>query len=301
MILGIALALLAGVSLGCITSFASLSYNHGIEPLSLILLRGLVATLVMIGASRVLGEPIFQDRRGMGFALRQGIALSMVGFGYMSAVAYISPGLAVAILYLFPMLVLVADSLRIKAIPPLMTIIAFSIALAGIITCVGVGGPIAPEGIMLALLASLGMAAFLLISADASRHGYGGGIAVWGNIIIILISGLAILWRYFSADVAISLPEDSIGLTATIAASLLYALGVMFSVLAVRHAPASLVALVMNIEPIITLLAARVLVEEHLTSIQYFGMVAAVAGIMLGSWAYSGNKSTLPHISGNQT
>jgi len=301
MILGTALALLAGVSLGCITSFASLSYNHGMEPLSLILLRGLVAAFVMIGASRVLGEPVFQDRTGMAFALKLGIALSMVGFGYMSAVAYISPGLAVAILYLFPMLVLVSDSLRIKALPPLMTIIAFSIALAGIFTCVGVGGPIAPEGIMLALLASLGMAAFLLISADASRHGYGSGIAIWGNTIIILIAGSAILWRYLSSDVAISLPQNSISITATIAAALLYALGVMFSVLAVRHAPASLVALIMNIEPIITLLAARVLVEEHLTTIQYFGMVSAVAGIMLGSWAYSGNKSNTTKISGNQT
>ena len=230
MLLGIALALLAGTSLGCITSFAALSYSHGMDPLSLIMLRGLVAALVMLGVSRILREPFFQDKKGMGIAIRLGIALSMVGFGYMGAVAYISPGLAVAILYLFPIFVLVADSLRIKETPPVMTILAFGVALAGIIICVGVGGPIAPEGIMLALMASAGMAAFLIFSAEASRHGYGGGIAVWGNLIIIVIATAVMLGRYFILDKGIYLPNSPVGLGATISASLLYALGIMFSV-----------------------------------------------------------------------
>lgn len=290
MFAGIALALLAGASLGCITSFASLSYSHGMEPLVLILLRGFVAAVVMLGVSRFLREPFFQNRNGMKLALRIGVALSMVGFGYMGAVAYISPGLAVAILYLFPIIVLISDSLRTKTFPPAITVLAFSIALAGIITCVGVGGPIAPEGIMLALLASLGMALFLIFSSEASRNGYGAGVAVWGNCIIIILAGCAIMWQYLSSGREISLAIDSIGVTATTAASLLYALGIMFSVLAVRHAPASLVALIMNIEPIITLLAARVLVDENLTGTQYLGMVAAVGGIMLGSRAYTSRK-----------
>ena len=291
MLLGIALALLAGTSLACITSFASLSYGHGMEPLTLILLRGLIAAVVMFGVIRVLNEPLFQDRKGIKFSIKLGVALSMVGFGYMSAVAHISPGLAVAILYLFPIIVLLADTLRARTLPPGMTILAFGIALIGIITCVGVGGPIAPEGIILALIASLGMAAFLIVSADASRHGYSAGIAVWGNLIIVVFAAFILLWRYVFSDAELSPPLDSTGLMATIAASLLYALGIMFSVFAVRYAPASLVALIMNIEPIMTLLAARIVVDEHLTGTQYLGMVAAVVGIMLGSWAYAGKKA----------
>jgi len=290
MLAGIALALLAGASLGCITSFASLSYNHGMEPLVLILLRGFIAAIVMFGVTRLLREPLFQDRKGMKLAVKVGVALSMVGFGYMSAVAYISPGLAVAILYLFPIIVLISDSLRTRSFPPVMTVLAFSIALAGIITCVGVGGPIAPEGIMLALLASLGMALFLIFSSEASRHGYGAGVAVWGNGLIIIFAAGVMIWQSLSAGREISLALDTTGVMATFAASLLYAMGIMFSVLAVRHAPASLVALIMNIEPIITLLAARVLVDENLTGMQYLGMVAAVGGIMLGSWAYTSRK-----------
>jgi len=290
MIPGIVLALLAGTSLGCITSFASLSYAHGVDPLSLILLRGLIAAVIMTLVSFALKEPVRQSRDGMRISVKLGLALSMVGFGYMSAVAYISPGLAVAILYLFPILVLAADSLRLKAWPPVMTLIAFGVALAGIIACVGIGGPIDPRGIMLALLASVGMAGFLLISAEASRRGFSGGIAIWGNIVIVVLAVFAIAGRFQMGDTLISLPQDSIGVMAIAAASVLYAFGVMFSVFAVRHAPASLVALIMNIEPIVTLLAARILVDEHLSNWQYLGMLAAVAGIVIGSSAYSGKK-----------
>ena len=78
-------------------------------------------------------------------------------------------------------------------------------------------------------------------------------------------------------------PDNMIGLGAIVAASVLYALGILLSVLALRIAPAPLVALMMNIEPLTTLLAARLIVGENLSLLQYSGMFMAVLGICIGS------------------
>ena len=55
----------------------------------------------------------------------------------MAAVAFITPGLAVAVLYLFPLMVLAFESIGQRRLPSLMTFLSFTIALMGIITCLG--------------------------------------------------------------------------------------------------------------------------------------------------------------------
>ena len=48
-----------------------------------------------------------------------------------------------------------------------------------------------------------------------------------------------------------------------------------------------MVALMMNVEPILTLIAARLLVSEDLTWLQYMGMLIAIIGISLGGFRRS--------------
>ncbi|NBQ82895.1 MAG: EamA family transporter, partial [Alphaproteobacteria bacterium] len=154
MMTGIIFALLGGISLGGITSFAALSYQHGVAPLELIALRGVIAAVIMVSLCLFQRQPLFLNQSGWRYGGLVGLSLAMVGFGYMGSVAYISPGLAVAILYLYPIIVLVVDSLKLRQMPPMLTIIGFSVALFGIVICVGIGGSIHPIGIGLALMAS---------------------------------------------------------------------------------------------------------------------------------------------------
>ena len=172
---GLLLALASGISLGGITSFAALSYQHGVVPLELIALRGVIAAIIMTAICVVLKQRILLGDGGWRYALMVGVSLAMVGFGYMGSVAYISPGLAVAILYLYPIIVLIVDSIRSRHMPPMLTIMGFTVALIGIVACVGIGGPLHMTGIVLAFIASLGMAGFLLSSAAASRQGHDSG------------------------------------------------------------------------------------------------------------------------------
>ena len=280
---GLILALASGISLGGITSFAALSYQHGVIPLELIALRGVIAAIIMVGICVVMGQRIILASGGWRYAMLVGVSLAMVGFGYMGSVAFISPGLAVAILYLYPILVLVVDSVRSKQMPPPLTIIGFAIALLGIVSCVGIGGPLNIIGIILAFIASLGMAGFLLSSAAASQNGHDSGIVVWANVLIISLAIIALAVMREDGQHLFAPPDNMIGLGAIVAASVLYALGILLSVLALRIAPAPLVALMMNIEPLTTLLAARLIVGENLSLLQYSGMFMAVLGICIGS------------------
>lgn len=280
---GLILALASGISLGGITSFAALSYQHGVIPLELIALRGVIAAIIMVGICVVMGQRIILASGGWRYAMLVGVSLAMVGFGYMGSVAFISPGLAVAILYLYPILVLVVDSVRSKQMPPPLTIIGFAIALLGIVSCVGIGGPLNIIGIILAFIASLGMAGFLLSSAAASQNGHDSGIVVWANVLIISLAIFALAVMREDGQPLFAPPDNMIGLGAIVAASVLYALGILLSVLALRIAPAPLVALMMNIEPLTTLLAARLIVGENLSLLQYSGMFMAVLGICIGS------------------
>ena len=280
---GLILALASGISLGGITSFAALSYQHGVIPLELIALRGVIAAIIMVGICVVMGQRIILASGGWRYAMLVGVSLAMVGFGYMGSVAFISPGLAVAILYLYPILVLVVDSVRSKQMPPPLTIIGFAIALLGIVSCVGIGGPLNIIGIILAFIASLGMAGFLLSSAAASQNGHDSGIVVWANVLIISLAIIALAVMPEDGQPLFAPPDNMIGLGAIVAASVLYALGILLSVLALRIAPAPLVALMMNIEPLTTLLAARLIVGENLSLLQYSGMFMAVLGICIGS------------------
>lgn len=283
MFVGIILALSSGIALGSITSFAALSYQHGVEPLGLIFLRGMIAAVIMVAVCRFNKEPMVLKKGGGKYALMIGTALSMVGFGYMSSVAFISPGLAVAILFLFPLIVLTIDSMRLRKMPPLTTILGFGVALVGIISCVGVGGALHPLGIMLALIASCGMAFFLLSSSAASAAGHGSGNIIWANMMIVTLALIASAFSQQEGAPFIALPVNTIGVMAIFAAAGLYALGILLSMFALRIAPAPLVALFLNIEPLTTLVAARIIVNEELSLFQYAGMIMAVVGIVLGS------------------
>lgn len=283
MMIGVILALLSGLALGGISSFAALSYQYGADPFSLIALRGVIAAVMMAGITLAAGHPLITGRSSLGHILTIGLALMMIGFGLMGAVAFISPGLAVAILYLYPIIVLVADSLRTRNLPSGITIAGFGIALIGIITCLGATADwtnLNPMGVGLALMAAFGMAFFLMASAASSRAGHGSGVLVWANITVMIIAGMAIATL---PSIDLSLPFGMIGWFAFFAAAALYAMGVMFSILALRHITAPTVALLLNIEPLTTLMAAHLLVDEVLSPLQYSGMILAVFGIIIGS------------------
>lgn len=287
MVIGISLGLLSGVTLGTITSFAALSYEHGATPIGLVFFRAILALAVTLGLTLILRENLIIGRKGLIHALLTGISLSLVGFGYMAAVAFITPGLAVAVLYLFPLMVLAVESIGQRRLPSLITFLSFTIALVGIITCLGLTSVSMDwRGIGFGLMAALGMAGYLLSLSRSNADGFGYAPLVWANVFVMLVA-LVLVAVLPSGHDHLSLPASTIGKAAMLAAAAFYATGIILSFLALRFATAAMIALMMNVEPITTLIAARLLVSEDLTWLQYMGMLIAIIGISLGGFRRS--------------
>lgn len=281
MVIGILLGLIAGVTLGGITSFAALSYDYGATPISLVFFRAIIALAVTIGLTLINREKLWCGWAGLQHALFAGISLSLVGFGYMAAVAFITPGLAVAVLYLFPLIVLGVESFGQRQWPPLKTLLAFGVALGGIILCLGLTfDNLDWRGVLLGVMAALGMSGYLLASSRFTKAGFGYAPLVWANVFVMITA--IVMALPFGGIQQLALPASSTGLAAMLVAAGLYSIGMIFSFIALRFVTAAVVALMMNVEPITTLIAARLIVAEDLSWLQYTGMVIAIMGITLG-------------------
>ena len=289
MALGIILALMSGIALGNISSFAALSYHLGGGALDLILLRGIVASIVIWGFYRLFyakeNEPL--TRRHLIYSLAIGLGLSAVNIGYMGSVLYLTPGLAVAIFYLFPIIVLIVDSITKKQVPHPIIIFSFAIALVGITVSLNAGGSaiqLPLEGVLLALLGASGMVVVILTTSKIQQGDNKNKILILAQPITIITAGLLLFVVRLESGDFIMLPQGNIGLIALFIATILYPIGYLLSFTALRYVSAWVVALMLNIEPITTLIVARLVVGENLALIQYIGIILAVSGIALGGF-----------------
>ena len=132
-------------------------------------------------------------------------------------------------------------------------------------------------------MAALGMAGDWLSSSRSIAAGFGYAPLVWANVFVMLVA-LVLVAVLPSGHEHLSLPASTIGKAAMLAAAAFYATGIILSFLALRFATAAMIALMMNVEPITTLIAARLLVSEDLTWLQYMGMLIAIIGISLGGF-----------------
>ena len=80
-----------GVTLGTITSFAA-AYEHGATPIGLVF-PGYPCPCCHPWPDADPAREPYHRPQGLIHALLTGISLSLVGFGYMAAVAFITPGL----------------------------------------------------------------------------------------------------------------------------------------------------------------------------------------------------------------
>ena len=279
--LGLIMALASGACLGGITVFATLSYDHDIAVAELMVARSFFAVLVVAAFCSLVGQPLVPER-GLGYfiGIAIGVCLAVLGFGYMGAVHYITPGMAVALLLVYPLLVFAIEGVMQRKMPDAQTLLAFSLVIVGVATCVGAGlDGLDWRGVALALLGALGMAGMLVLTAISSRRNLGMAVLMPAH------SATMVAVACYLAVVPTGghdTPVPPEGITYMTVVALLFGLGILLSYVAVRFAPAKSVALMMNIEPLSTLFLAWLLLGEELAPLQYAGILLAVAGVVLG-------------------
>jgi drug/metabolite transporter (DMT)-like permease len=279
--LGVVLAIVSAVGYGTMITATRLSYDDGSNPLTLICARAAVPAAIL--ALLMLG-------RGSAFALLPGalwpvagIALGQLGItiGYLSAVAYIPVSLAALVFYAYPVLVAGLLPLIGRGRVGWTAALAFLAAFAGLALALAPSFAVLdPLGLALAVGAALSGAALMLAADRLPPAQDMLAVGLYMNL-----AALAVAAPYALITGGLAAPVTAVGWGA-IAYVCLGFLGAFLAMIgAVRYAGALRTALVFNVEPVVAIASAVLLLGETLSSAQVLGVGLVFAALTLATLA----------------
>jgi inner membrane transporter RhtA len=234
-----------------------------VPPTAMVWLR-LVTSAVLfliVARPRVRGR----TRRDWLVALGFGVSLMTMNWAIYQSFARIPLGIAVTIEFLGPLAVAVIGSRRLSHLIWAL-LAAAGVALFGLspasLTWAGVG---------FALLAGLGWACYILLSAQTGRHWPGiSGLALASLVGAVLLAPPAV------AEAGSTLLEPKVLLLGLTVGLLSSVIPYSFELTALRRIPPRVFGILMSLEPAAAALAAILLLAEFLTPLQWVAMACVV-------------------------
>jgi drug/metabolite transporter (DMT)-like permease len=272
---GILFALTTACGLGAITTQAKIFYVDGGNALTLMLARFVVSTLVF-------GLLLLLRRASLAVESRQRLPLALLGLiwsgamiCYLVAVETISVSLAVLILYFYPLLVLGYSVMRGQLRASLPLIALFCTAFVGLYLALS-GGSVTVDlkGVLFAALASAGAAFTFICGARVAPTMSPLLVTFWVNAV-----GLLLILPLMADKLA--LPETSAATLALSLATLFYLVAILSQFQALARLPAARAAFLLNLEPVVSILLASLILHESLSVIQASGVIMVIAVVIL--------------------
>lgn len=279
---------------GCITSIASLALDHGVQVELLVIARGIVVALVCAPLLAIRHESLNIGRMGLANLLFLSVAIVLTSFFQLTAIKYISVGLTVLLFFTFPILVALLDFFRRRSLVP-SNIVALSV-----IAFAGVGLAIGPKfdqldwrGVAFAFLAAGAMASSILVARRSLIATPVPHLAFASNL---AASALALVLWLLSGRTSLLAAGDDIALSIvlTILVGVLFAGGLMFQFHSIKRIGGTFTSIVLNFEPIIALVAARLIIGERME----IGTAVGAALIVLSILAATRNMALLSERGG---
>ena len=271
---GMAFALLTACGLGAITTQAKLFYADGGNALTLMLARFLLSVVVF-------GALIAFARRGFGVARAQRAPLLLLGLiwpaatiCYLLSVESITVSLAVLIFYFYPLLVLgwALAARQLRPSPALLGL--FLGAFAGLYLALSGGRlEISLAGILFAALASCGAAFTFVCGARVAPAMSPLVMTFWINA-----AGLLLILPLMPGRVALPAGDGWIALAL---ATLFYLVAILSQFQALARLPAARAAFLLNLEPVVSILLARLVLGETLDAPQAAGVILVISVVIL--------------------
>jgi drug/metabolite transporter (DMT)-like permease len=204
------------------------------------------------------------------------IALAAMTLGYVTSVAFIPVGLAALLFYTYPLMV-AAIAPRLEGRP-----LGRAMQATFLLAFLGLGLAIGPSfqqldwrGIALALAGAAGATGIFLASRKLVQSTPVLTAAFYSNLI-----GAGLLLAAMTAFGELLLPRASSGWWALAAAGGFYILAVATQLLALRFLEAARAAVIFNLEPLVSIAFAALLLGERLTLLQSLGVLLTIAALL---------------------
>lgn len=188
-------------------------------------------------------------------------------------------GVAILILYSFPILTAIASWILGTARPNVPTVVALAVAFAGLLLAINPGGgEIRTRGVMFALASSVGFATIMLVSERLFKvggkprtfHTLLGGVVA--NLLIISLIATPIY------------PTNMLGWIGVWGNSVFYAVAIIGLFAAVARLGALKTSMFLNLEPIGTIAIAWLVHGQRLAPVQLAGAALVIGAVVYMSW-----------------
>jgi drug/metabolite transporter (DMT)-like permease len=272
---GYLLVLSTALLFGTAPTLAAIAFIGGTDTIGLQVVRFSITAAVITAAAVALRLPIRVPARELLLLLGLAATTSIASVGYMTAVRFVPVAVASLTFFVFPILVAVLLHLgRLESIRPLggLGILA---SFLGLVLVLGDGlSGLDPAGVLMAFVAGSSVAlSFLMTRALGGR--------VPALTMVLYSTGLPtlMLWLALPFLDPVALPETTAGWLGAIGNGLCYAGGLIGLYGAIARLGPLPVASAINLEPLVSVAAAFLLLGQALTPIQMLGAAVVVAGI----------------------
>jgi len=277
-------------SFGLIPTLAKITYDEG-APLEILVFFRIFAGSLFMGVwsgwsyrknfFSVLTRSFSSINKPIGFLIFLiGIFVAGMSLGYLGSYQYIPVSLSVLIFFTFPFWVLIInfmiDGISVKPIK----IFAFILAFFGLSVCLGPNWNLLDmRGISLALIGSLCSAGMIVGASKATKIISMPDLIFFSNIVGAIIVGLIL---FFTGSFSLSYSLGSWLGIFTIC--ILFTIGQLSLFAATKNIGASQTSVMLNIEPIVTIVTAILLLGESLILTQIFGVTVILISLFMASF-----------------
>lgn len=234
-----------------------------ISPTSMVFLRLVTSTLVLLAIAR----PSWRGRSRSDWIVVAGFgaSLGLMNWAIYQSFARIPLGIAVTIEFIGPLTLAVLGSRRAR------DLVWVGLAALGVVLLGFEPADLDPVGVAFALLAGVGWAAYILLSAQTGRRWPGfDGLAIASAFATLLLTAPAIV----SGGTALLDPH--VLLIGVLVGVLSSVIPYSCELVALRTLAPSVFGILMSLEPAAAALAAIVVLDELLSPIQWLAVVCVV-------------------------
>lgn len=278
---GLALLLFSAATFSLHNTLARLAYDEGVAPTTINAAR---TWTVLILFALVLGRrgqwPRVPRAAWLGFAITV-VCYSLHNPLLLIAFKFIPVSLGVLVIYMFPLFVAFMAAAIGQERLAAGTLLAALVAFAGVALVLNVGeGTLDWRGIALAAISAVTLAGNVVGAAQLNRH-----MPALAIPFALSVAGAVVFGGLMLAEGGPALPASARGWAIFAAATLTSPLALIAFYIALPQAGAPRTSLVMNIEPVITVLFAVWLLGETLSWLQGTGAALIVGAIAVAALA----------------
>ena len=275
--LGLILVVASAVGLGLAMAVSKFAYDDGANGLALGTARALFFVPALFIFCRLTGRRLRLSFKDWLHTLGVGLLMGAGFYGHVGAIEFIPIGLAAILFFTFPPIIGVIQAVITREPPGWAKALALAISFAGMAVMLGVSLQAADSrGIALALAAALCVAWNTVWTARKLSH-VDGVVAVFhmGVVAAVALSAICLLTGYAEA------PATSSGWAAVFWVAALQTISLPLFYLALPRVGALKAGMVVNLQPVVSIMAAFVLFAQVMTPVELLGGAMVLLGIWL--------------------